>query len=82
MSLVSLRDHLIETGCNQPDQVVTLTRACIESGIDKGPEIVSTVSDLGFDKSFVGLMLKKSAGSNSERHEWARGDDGRYRVHD
>lgn len=82
MSLVTLRAYLIETGCNQPDQVVTLIKACIESGIDEGPEIVSTVSDLGFDKSYVGLMLRKSAGRNPERHPWVRGADGRYRVHD
>lgn len=82
MSLVTLRDWLFETGCKKPDQVVTLIKACIESGIDKGPEIVSTVSDLGFTKSFVGLMLGKSAGRNPERHEWVRGADGRYRLHD
>ena len=82
MSLVTLRDYLIENGCNQPAQVVTLIKACIESGIDKGPEIVSTVSDLGFDKSYVGLMLRKSAGRNPKRHHWVRETDGRYRVHD
>ena len=81
MSLVTLRDHLIQSKCNQPDQVVTLIKACIESGVDTGPEIVSTVSGLGFVKRYVGLILNKSAGSNPERHEWVRGADGRYRVH-
>ena len=82
MSLVTLRAYLIETGCNQRDQVVTLIKACIESGIDKGPEIVSTVSGLGFAKSYVGLILNKNAGSHSERYQWVREADGRYRVYD
>ncbi|WBY16517.1 hypothetical protein PF049_13155 [Erythrobacteraceae bacterium WH01K] len=82
MRLATLRDYLIRSKCNKPDQVVALIKACIESGIDKGPEIVSTVSGLGLDKRYVGLILNKSAGRNPERHEWVRGADGRYRVHD
>lgn len=81
MSLVKLRDVLVASDCNTADQVIALITACIEGGTDKGSEIVSTVSDLGYKPSYVGLMLSKNAGSSAERHHWFRDAEGYYRLH-
>lgn len=81
MSLQTLNETMIESGCNQHDRAITLIKACIEIGVNRGPAIVSKVSGLGFDKRFVGLTLTKSAGRNPARHHWVRGDDDLYRLH-
>ncbi|MFZ1742660.1 MAG: hypothetical protein WAT93_07390 [Pontixanthobacter sp.] len=81
MSLDELRDALVAAGCKQDAQVIALITACIEGGIDTGSEIVSTVSGLGYDKQYVGLMLSNNKGGSAERHRWFRDAEGHYSLH-
>ena len=81
MSLATLRDDLAKSGCNQADQVITLIEACLESGETSGTEIVTLVTDLGFNRRFVGILLRRNAGANRGRYRWYKADDGGYRLH-
>ncbi len=81
MTLEALRDMLAADGCNKADQVITLIKACIEDGITAGPEILSTVSGLGFNEKYVGIQLSKNAGRNSEQSFWVRTAEGPYQLH-
>lgn len=80
MDLEELRDALIASGSNKAEQVILLITACIEGEINTGSEIVSAVSDLGFDKRYVGKQLSTNAGSNAEGYHWYRDADGDYRL--
>ena len=81
MSLETLRDLLAADGCNKAEQVITLITVCIENGITAGPEILSTVSGLGFNEKYVGIQLRKNAGRNPERYLWVRTAEGPYQLH-
>lgn len=82
MTLKDLHDDLVARGCNLNDQAVILIQACIESGIDRGPDIVRTVGALGLHKASVGAQLGHNTGCNPERYLWFKTDQGRYRLHD
>jgi hypothetical protein len=81
MTLEALRDGLAADGCNKADQVITLITVCIEDGITAGPEILSTVSGLGFNEKYVGIQLSTNAGRNPERYLWVRTAEGPYQLH-
>lgn len=81
MTLEDLYDHLVADGCNRNDRAIALIQACIESGIDRGPDIVRTVSRLGMNKASVGAQLGLNTGCNPALHRWFKTDAGRYRLH-
>jgi hypothetical protein len=81
MSLKALRDTLAANGCNKADQVIALITACIEDGITAGPEVLSTVSALGFNERYVGIQLSTNASPNPERSLWVRTAEGPYQLH-
>ena len=81
MNLVTLKNGLIELGCNQPGQVIVLIEACLGEGISVGSEIVQAVSELGYDRRFVGIQLRTNAGRNRDRYRWVRSKEGTYRLH-
>jgi hypothetical protein len=81
MTLHKLRQSLVASGCNLNDQAIVLIEACIESGIDRGPDIVREVSALGLHRGSVGAQLKHNTGRNPERYRWYKTESGRYRLH-
>ena len=81
MSLHRLKAHLIASGCNKQEQVLTLIEAYLGDGASVGSDIVRTISELGYDGRFVGIQLSKSAGSNPARYLWKKSEDGTYCLH-
>lgn len=81
MILHRLKDHLIASGCNQQEQVLMLIEAHLGDGASVGSDIVRTISDLGYDRRFVGIQLSASAGSNPDRYPWRKSEDGTYCLH-
>lgn len=67
---------------NQNERVTVLISACIDEGINTGPQIVGVVKALGFNPRHVGAMLKNDCGSSPTRHRWLRGTDGIYSLHE
>jgi hypothetical protein len=81
MTLEELRDDLIARGCNLNDQAIALITACILDGIDRGPDIVRTVTALGLNQASVGAQLGHNTGPNPARHLWFKTEAGSYRLH-
>lgn len=53
-----LRDVCIQIGCDKHEQVQMLVAACIDEGVDTGPEIIATLVKIGFKGSHVGIVLR------------------------
>lgn len=71
----------LEPSVGKHDRAIVMAHACIASGITKGPEIIATLSRLGFNAQHVGKLLHDLAGGDPARHEWERQGDGTYRSH-
>lgn len=68
-----LRDLCIQIDCDKNEQVQILVAACIDEGINTGPGIVSTLVEIGFDKSHVGIQLR-----TNRKRLWQRDSDRFY----
>lgn len=79
--LVRLRSLKEQCGPNLHDGVIITIKACILEGVDEGPQIVETLTNVGFNRRHVGLTLASNAGAFAERHHWYRSNNGRYRLH-
>ena len=65
-------------GCNANDKAVTLIKACIDTDIRKGSDIVAAMSQLGFDPRHAGATLRAGRGINPATSHWHRAVDGSY----
>jgi uncharacterized protein YoaH (UPF0181 family) len=78
-NLKKLSDYLDTTDANEHQKAVTLIQACIGEGIRSGSEIISLLSDLGYDKGHIGIMLKRNRQGTVDKL-WIRDDDGLYSL--
>lgn len=67
--------------CNTSDRAIMLITACLDDGINRGPEIIDTLVRLGFNQKHAGIMLSKHSGSKQAGNFWEKQDDGTYRLH-
>lgn len=81
MSLAALFSELQGREGNAHDKVTLLITGAIESGINRGRDIVAEIAKLGFHPRFVGIQLKMNCGPNPARHRWRKGEDGSYHLH-
>jgi hypothetical protein len=79
--LTALLDSL-DPGTSKHERAILGIHACIASGINKGPEIIATLSRLGFNALHVGKLLHDHRGSDPARHEWERLASGVYEGHE
>lgn len=73
--LKTLKADLLQDRCNLHEQVIALIIACLDEGLSAGPEIVGTISHLGFNPRHVGMQLNEGIG-----HMWQRDGERVYRV--
>lgn len=78
-SLNVLNNTLNATDANKHDKAIALIRACIGEGIRSGSEIIARLSELGYNKSHIGLMLKHNRQGTVDKL-WIRDDDGLYHL--
>ncbi|ARU16570.1 hypothetical protein [Croceicoccus marinus] len=74
-------DAAIAQHSNRHDRAIILIKGCLAEGINRGPEIIQTLTDLSFDRRHAGKMLSDECGPNPERHHWEKLTDGSYRSH-
>lgn len=67
--------------CNANDRARVLIQALIETGVNRGSDIVATLVRLDFDKSHAGATLANGCGSDAERFDWYKNADGTYVNH-
>ena len=63
------------------DQARILIMACIDGGVSNGSRIVGILSHIGLNARHVGATLKNLCGPNPDMHDWWKGHDGRYQLH-
>lgn len=72
--LEHIADRLYRSGAsNQNERITQAIVELITAGVDTRPQIVSAAVWLGFNRGHAGAMLGRG-------REWARGDDGAYRL--
>lgn len=74
-------DAAIAPHSNRHDRAIILIKECLAEGIDRGTDIIQTLTDLGFDQRHVGKLISDGCGPKPERHHWQKMPDGRYRSH-
>ncbi|MEH6700307.1 hypothetical protein [Parasphingorhabdus sp.] len=78
-SLNVLNDTLNGTKADKHEKVIVLIAACIDLGIRRGSEIISRLSDLGYDKGHIALLLKHNRQGTVDKL-WIRDNDGLYSL--
>lgn len=76
--LRALDGQLVEAGVNCHDRALTMINACINEGIDKGPEIIAALACLGFNPRHAGITLSSNIQRGPVWPYWGRRDCGQY----
>ncbi len=76
--LRALDGQLVASGVNRHDRALTTINACINEGIDRGPEIIAALACLGFDRKHAGITLSSNIQRDPVWPYWGRRDCGQY----
>lgn len=85
IDLILHRVRTMLDGCPEHNRnylLVIAIKALIAEGINTGTRIVGAAASLGFSRAHAGSILNHSECSSPARHQWQRGADGVYRVHE
>lgn len=67
---------------NKHDRAIILITALIGEGINMREQIIAVLTQLGFSRGHIAIVLAKASGSNPAVHRWQRDADGRYGLQD
>lgn len=71
----------LEGAVSKHDLAIVLIKACLDTGIDTGPAIVTTLAELGLNSQHVGMMLSKHCAPRASESFWHKTAEGTYALH-
>lgn len=74
--IAGLRKLMADSGTNKNELAVNVISACLDVGIEKGPEIRRITTILGFDPVHIRCQLKYGVRAK----KWARTQEGLYSI--
>ena len=67
---------------NKNDRAIILITALIGEGISTREQIIAVLTQVGFHRGHIAIVLAKESGSNPVIHRWQHDANGRYSLHD
>lgn len=67
---------------NKNDRAIILITALIGEGISTREQIIAVLTQVGFHRGHIAIVLAKGSGSNPAIHRWQYDANGRYSLHD